>query len=206
MPRSCASCGAFAPHAFCPSCGAPQTRPGAEEKTPPAADGAAPVGRPVGRDWRSALAPTISGLRDSARGMTPMRRSLSITGAVLLLGALVGGAVLVDRVSEPLMMSGNFTLANVRESCDPPGALGAYSDISEGVSVTVYDADGSIAGVGALGSGSWESSFASGIGNCTFPLEVDDLSRSTAYQVEVGHRGKVTVSPDELDFVAIGLD
>ena len=141
--------------------------------------------------------------------MTPTQRSLVITGFVLGIGVIAATAVTAGHLSsaEPRhTMSGSFTLANVSSACDPPGAAGAYDDISEGVAVTVYDAEGSIAGVGSLGEMLWNPSVAADFGDCVFPFDVDRLKRSSAYQVEVGHRGRVTVSRDEVGSVALGLD
>lgn len=70
---------------------------------------------------------------------------------------------------------------------------GGYSDILEGAGVTVYDAMGKIVGSGRLEQGSEASS-----GGCMFPIAVPAVPGGSAfYQVEVSHRGKITVSEAE---------
>lgn len=67
-----------------------------------------------------------------------------------------------------------------------------YDDIAAGASVTVYDSAGKVVATGALGTGKPKS------GACVFPVAVDGVpAGSKFYQVEVSHRGKVTVSSTE---------
>ncbi|MBC3194845.1 hypothetical protein H7X46_27720 [Pseudonocardia sp. C8] len=67
-----------------------------------------------------------------------------------------------------------------------------YDDIAEGVSVTVRDSGGAIAGVGHLGAGRPEPY------GCTFPFTVADLPSSEFYTVEISHRGEVTFTADDV--------
>ncbi|PYC83489.1 hypothetical protein C7C46_08880 [Streptomyces tateyamensis] len=71
---------------------------------------------------------------------------------------------------------------------------GGYTDIREGTSVTVYDAAGAVVASGSLGAGA-DSPSRSG---CVFPLAVSGVpSGAKFYQVEISHRGKLTVPADE---------
>ena len=64
-----------------------------------------------------------------------------------------------------------------------------YDDITEGAGVTVYDSAGKVVATGALGTGKPVS------GACSFPVTVSGVPEgSKFYQVEISHRGKVTVS------------
>lgn len=66
---------------------------------------------------------------------------------------------------------------------------GGYSDIGEGASVTVYDGSGQVIAVGALSSGSLSGT------SCDFPVTVTNVPDGARfYQVEISHRGKVTLS------------
>ncbi|KIZ16846.1 hypothetical protein SNA_17785 [Streptomyces natalensis ATCC 27448] len=67
-----------------------------------------------------------------------------------------------------------------------------YDDIAKGAGVTVYDSAGKVVATGALGTGKPDS------GACVFVAEVPGVPEgSRFYQVEVSHRGKVTVSAAE---------
>jgi len=67
-----------------------------------------------------------------------------------------------------------------------------YDDIGAGASVTVYDSSSKVVATGALGVGKPKSAA------CVFPVKVAGVpGGSKFYQVEVSHRGKVTVSAAE---------
>lgn len=69
---------------------------------------------------------------------------------------------------------------------------GGYDDIATGASVTVYDSAGKVVASGALGTGKSKG------GSCVFPVSVPGVPEgSKFYQVEVSHRGKLTVSASE---------
>ncbi|MFJ2717424.1 hypothetical protein [Streptomyces sp. NPDC087437] len=68
-----------------------------------------------------------------------------------------------------------------------------YGDIVPGASVTVYDSSGSVVATGELGKGKLPEGSTSSV-PCTFPLVVKGVPKgSRFYQVEVSHRGRVTV-------------
>jgi hypothetical protein len=120
-----------------------------------------------------------------------------ITAAVgLLLGAgAVGAAWALSGSSTPasFTLRGSLTLTgdNVPSGDTSEDCTGyeGYDDIAKGAIVTVYDTAGRIVGSGALGTGKPSS------GACVFPISVPDVAGgSKFYQVEVSHRGKLTVS------------
>lgn len=70
---------------------------------------------------------------------------------------------------------------------------GGYSDIADGASVTVYDAAGKVDAVGAI-----TKPQQTGLLGCAFSVVVSNVPTGEKfYQVEVTHRGKVTVTADD---------
>ena len=93
-------------------------------------------------------------------------------------------------------LRGSFTLqsSSVGGSSSNCRGTGGYDDIKSGLSVTVRDGSGSILGTGRLGDGrkpgsSW----------CTFEFSVGGLSEADFYSVEVGSRGEMTYSFEEME-------
>jgi hypothetical protein len=75
-----------------------------------------------------------------------------------------------------------------------PRHSGPYTDIQEGATVTVYSADGKVVATGALQQGVPSAT------DCTFSFAVSGVPEgSKFYQVEVSHRGKITVSSAEAE-------
>jgi hypothetical protein len=69
---------------------------------------------------------------------------------------------------------------------------GGYSDISEGTSVTVYDAAGTVLALGKLEGSKFRN------GDCEFTFTVTAVPAGEQfYQVEVAHRGKVSFPSDK---------
>ena len=69
---------------------------------------------------------------------------------------------------------------------------GGYDDIADGASVTVYDAAGKVEAVGAI-----TKPYSLGVQGCEFSIVVPEVPNSEKfYQVEISHRGKVTVTAD----------
>ncbi|MGW1912620.1 hypothetical protein ACWCQS_18325 [Streptomyces sp. NPDC002076] len=67
-----------------------------------------------------------------------------------------------------------------------------YDDIRQGAGVTVYDSAGKVVATGALSTGKPDSAA------CVFRVSVKGVpDGSKFYQVEVSHRGKITVSSAE---------
>lgn len=96
-------------------------------------------------------------------------------------------------------LSGTMTIQGGSVDTEGAGAgqpcKGINSDmgINAGTSVTVYDGSGNIVGEGTLGAG-----VESVTGNCVFPVTVPGVTAGVSfYQVEVGDRGKVTLTAAE---------
>ena len=67
-----------------------------------------------------------------------------------------------------------------------------YDDIRAGAGVTVYDSAGKVVATSSLGAGKPKDAA------CVFPVKVPGVPEgSKFYQVEISHRGKITVSTAE---------
>lgn len=83
----------------------------------------------------------------------------------------------------------NVPTGDTNEDCT---GYSGYEDITKGAGVTVYDSSGRVVASGALGTGKPKSAA------CVFPVTVPDVPGGAKfYQVEVSHRGKITVSSAE---------
>lgn len=92
-------------------------------------------------------------------------------------------------------MRGEFYASGSITSQMRPPCYGyrGMSDLNQGTSVTVYDASGTIVGAGVLGSGTSPDRM-----GCMFPFEVKGVpAGEDFYQVEISHRGRVTVSAED---------
>lgn len=77
--------------------------------------------------------------------------------------------------------------------------VGGFDDMGAGTSVTVYDASGTIVGSGGLVFGIRHGD------TCEWDFGINDLPDVPFYQVEVSHRGKITVANADLGQVALTL-
>jgi len=133
-----------------------------------------------GRRWPHPLVTGLAGLAVGA-------------GAVGLAWGLSGGG---SGAPGTFTLRGTMTLTgdnvpsgDTSEECT---GYSGYDDIAAGASVTVYDSNGKVVATGALGIGKPKSAA------CVFPVSVAGVPEgSKFYQVEVSHRGKVTVSSAE---------
>lgn len=163
-------------------------------------------GRPR-RNWTRALIVSIAALALVAVGVsafTIVRPRLApaaadpvtISGTIQFLG-IYG----LDSVGSPTTVEADSSGGCV--------GVGGYSDLTEGVTVTAYNAGGEIVGTGSLGAGEYmsmrnEEDIQAGAGRCTFAFSFD-VPDSDFYQVEVTHRGKVTVQRAEAGQIKLEL-
>jgi hypothetical protein len=98
-------------------------------------------------------------------------------------------------------LSGTFTLYSTGYSYSTCGGSGGYSDITTGTAVTVYNAAGTVLSQGALGSG-----HSNGAGTCLFSLSAPNVPAGEKfYLVEVSHRGRIMVQPDDARYGRVAL-
>jgi hypothetical protein len=133
-----------------------------------------------GRRWPHPLVTRLAGLVVGA-------------GVVGLVWGLSGGG---SSAPKAFTLRGSMTLTgdnvpsgDTNEDCT---GYSGYEDITKGAGVTVYDSAGKVVATGALGTGKPKSA------GCVFPVSVAGVPEgSKFYQVEVSHRGKITVSSAE---------
>lgn len=97
-------------------------------------------------------------------------------------------------------LTGTFTLtdASLDESCQ---GSGGYHDIQSGTAVTVYNQAGAVDATGSLAAGRYKAA----TNSCEYSVDVVGVpDDSKFYQVEVSHRGKITVSAMEAKSGAFG--
>lgn len=109
-----------------------------------------------------------------------------LLGLVVLLAACGAGG---------RALTGEFTLladefGGSSSSCS---GTGGYGDISQGTDVVVRDEGSEIIGTSSLGPGDRSG------GSCTFSFEVEELPPADFYSIEVGDRGELTYSREDLD-------
>ncbi|QUQ69815.1 hypothetical protein [Kutzneria sp. CA-103260] len=115
--------------------------------------------------------------------------------ASLLIAATGGGATTSGKAAPTTFtLLGTFSLygtsSTVGGACH---GSGGYSDIADGASVTVYDAAGKVDAIGAI-----TRPQSLGMSGCTFSIVVSAVPNDDKfYQVEITHRGKVTVTADD---------
>lgn len=81
------------------------------------------------------------------------------------------------------------------------GGSGGYSDITSSTDVTVYDGSGKVIATAALGDDCTQPTTDVGstdFSDATWTTKVTNVPDEKFYQVEVGHRGKLTFSKADL--------
>ncbi|MGY2125871.1 hypothetical protein ACW9HJ_30875 [Nocardia gipuzkoensis] len=138
------------------------------------------------------------------------KRPKKSSALIFLAGVLVGVLVAVgsffgyqayehyrDGQQKPLLVIGTMSLIgstswdNLASGCT---GSGGYSDIHEGVTVTLSSASGTTIGVTALEKGSKNGS------NCMFIWTMRNIpSDEKFYKLEIGHRGVLTYTRQDLE-------
>jgi hypothetical protein len=133
-------------------------------------------------------------------------RKRSALLALVLLAACSAPAPTPEPTPEPLTITGTFTLrapGSIRTAQAGPGAKihdcagrDGYSDIDEGLGVTVRDEDGTTIGSSRLTQQGLEEVGDEDRCHFTFTVEV---TPAEFYTIEVGERGQVTYSHAEIE-------
>lgn len=96
-------------------------------------------------------------------------------------------------------ITGTFTLidtdlefSGISTSGDTCEGDGGYSDINQGVEVTVRDGTGKLLQTGSLGEGTGN------LVRCEFPFTIKGVPETDFYSVEVGSRGDLSYSLDDM--------
>jgi hypothetical protein len=132
----------------------------------------------------------------------PWHLVLAAVAGAALVGALWVGLDLADSGAPAgptgtsgaaFDLHGTFTLYSSGYGYSTCGGSGGYSDIATGTAVTVYNAAGTVLSQGALGTGRPD-----GVGSCVFSLAAPNVPAGEKfYLVEVSHRGRIMVQPDD---------
>ena len=109
-----------------------------------------------------------------------------------------GSAIVLDGAKPPYEIRGEFTLKEGSGKMGVPGCsgTGGYDDIEYGLSVTVRDGSGHVLGTGRLGEGKLVGSYLPK--SCIFEFSVGGLPEVKFYAVEVGRRGELIYSFEEM--------
>lgn len=124
--------------------------------------------------------------------------------AVLLALALAACGGSGSKAPTTKTINGTFTLArgldtgeydsdNFVEYGGGCGGTGGYEDIDSGLQVRVSNEAGTVIGTGALGSSAVTPN------GCTFTFSVPNLPVAKFYKVEVGNRGELSYSYEEME-------
>ncbi|MQY03779.1 hypothetical protein [Actinomadura macrotermitis] len=87
----------------------------------------------------------------------------------------------------------------VRVPVDGCVGIGGFDDMAEGTAVTVYDPSSKVIAVGNLGAGVDAGT------TCSWPLTITGVPDLPFYQIEVSHRGKVTVQRADIGSIRLTL-
>jgi hypothetical protein len=150
----------------------------------------------------------------------PLLIGLIVLGALMLAAPLAYGVQRLVRGDESHTVRGSFTLTeplDERPGSDCAGE-GGYSDVDQGLDVVVRDGSGDTLGTSALGPGVGVSLTDAFLGEdnelgvdpdeidlgdldvayCRFAFEVEDVPKADFYSIEVGSRGDLNYSYDDL--------
>ena len=91
---------------------------------------------------------------------------------------------------------GSFTLQSTSTGGSDSNCrgTGGYDDINSGLSVTVRDGSGGVLATGRLGDGKRPK-----VARCTFGYSVGGLPEVDFYSIEIGRRGELTYSFEEME-------
>lgn len=123
---------------------------------------------------------------------------VAVSAVVALAGC--GGEAAAGNASpagHTLTVEFTLTVSDSGGSCE--GGQGGYSDIDPTTAVTVYDAAGKVVGAAPLGTDCLDTfGDTADPSTAAWTTKVPGIPDSKFYQVEVGHRGKLTFSRAQL--------
>jgi hypothetical protein len=101
-------------------------------------------------------------------------------------------------VAEGPTLKGTFTLidSDISRSASGCAGTGGFSDVKQGMQVVVKNQKGEILALGELDSDNYSGEHANVV--CEFPFSVRDIPRAEFYEIEVGRRGGLKYSLDDL--------
>lgn len=111
-----------------------------------------------------------------------------------------GSKIKITVAKSPVyQIKGNITLvdSDISGSDENCYGSGGYSDIQGEMSVTIQDGKGNILAIGRTGNGTHPSSEYSSV-QCVFEFQVDNIPKSDFYSIQVGRRGQLNYSYEEM--------
>jgi len=102
--------------------------------------------------------------------------------------------------TDSFSIKGDLTLVDSNIGGTPENCfgLGGYSDIEEAMPVTIKDGQGKILATGRTGSGTQPKDVGYSYVKCIFYFQVDSVPKSDFYTIEVGRRGGLNYSFEEI--------
>lgn len=165
----------------------PATAPSLPTSAPPAALG-------TSGNWPTAS--QISGVAVAAGGIAQHLRALPRAAWAAGIAAALVGIVLIGGGNRTEHIEGSFSLIDgafmSQANGSPCRGSGGYSDISPGLQVRASDDTGRL-----IASSTLEGGRVDGI-TCVFTFELRDVPHSSYYTFEVGRRGEMSYSHDEM--------
>lgn len=133
-----------------------------------------------------------------------MKRGVAVLAFGLLLAGCGGSSEQSAAPSSPeptepktLNVFVTFKLTDARTAVNGCVGTGGYDDIAPGTQVTLADQDGGILAVSELGTGT--GAYEGNSAACRWEVAMDDVpADATFYSLEVGDRGEITKSADEV--------
>ncbi|MDA0718395.1 MAG: PASTA domain-containing protein [Cyanobacteria bacterium] len=102
-------------------------------------------------------------------------------------------------VTQRPILTGSFTLidSDINRTAEGCSGRGGYYDIKASLQVVVKDEKGAIIGVGELEEDNYTGKGRGVI--CEFPFSIKNIPKAAFYEIEVGRRGSLKYSLDELN-------
>lgn len=114
----------------------------------------------------------------------------------------INDAVLIVAEAPTITITGSFSLTEGSHTAGQPcSGSGGYSDFGQGMNVTIRDGDGNVVGSGATGPAEGESP-----GWCVTEFEIEDIEIVDFYEIEVGRRGALSYSYEDLESNDFNID
>jgi hypothetical protein len=141
--------------------------------------------------------------RAGLKSVTRREQADAPSGEVISQNPKAGTSVKKDSVVSLVVASGatltgSFTLIDkgVSRTSEKCYGTGGYSDVEEGLQVVVRNEKNEILAIGQLGSDNYTGQYPGVV--CEFPFVIKDIPRANFYQIEVGRRGSLKYSIDDL--------
>lgn len=200
----CPKCGTHRAGAFrfCPKCGLDfdAEAVSSEGLAEPIYD---PAPNPATAVWPSDAAPATASAVVPLPATGSSRRGWFVLGGVIFI-AVVAAAAFIAATNSGLLtphhtVGGSFVLtdtssssSSIQNSSSGCHGIGGYSDMGPGTGATLKDGEGKILATSTLGSGTGTPT------TCTFTFTFSNVPEAAFYSFEVGHRGGLTYSLQDM--------